>query len=73
MALASLFQPEKTRSFPSTTLRGFLLVPSIKATGRPWLRAALSLNHKVSGLGFLILSREVHITESELWRKNLTP
>lgn len=41
-----VFQSERTSSFPCTPLGGFLHVTSVRATGRPLFRAALSLHCK---------------------------
>lgn len=60
-ALLSL-PARKDKFFHSSTLGGFLLVTSVKATGRPWFRASLSPNHKAGNPGFLVLSGEIHFT-----------
>jgi len=44
-ASCSLFQPARTNSLTCTTVGGLLIVTSMRATWRPWLKAMLSLNY----------------------------
>lgn len=72
-----VFQSERTSSFPCTTLGGFLLVTSVRASGRPLFRAALSLHGKDLlaqwlGIPDFEWSTTAH-RAPDLQRRNLTP